>query len=553
MARDAPGEPGDRSAPGVKEAEVSQEDERKTERDPMIGRQIVLAPFVVERLLGAGGMGAVYIARSTAVPSFRLVIKLQHQTTLEEARLRAEQEGTAAAQVDSHRVPQTYGFGEIDGKTYLASEYFEGRTLEEELRRVGPLPILVVLKIALGIAHTLVQLHQAKVIHRDIKLANIILVREGARDYLVRIIDFGIARARGPAQRAQTRPDMVMGTPGFMSPEQTMGKPIDGRTDVFALGVVLYMMLTGRMPISFDGSFKGWLAQVMRVEPAPPSAVRPSERGPIPPMLDALVLRALEKEPADRPTMDRLLVDLQACYRELAGRDENAPEEIGPELSSAAPVDLTPSSAPTLSTPRQIVAPLVAAMKDSMASQQRRPNAASPASPATVAGKRAARPERTPAPSRRWPLAVAALALVAAGAVGLVLALQRRPTVAENPVAAPVVAAPAVKAPVAPAGSLKIITTPPGVSVFLDGKAVGISPVEVQDLGLGKHRLSLSLTGYDGREEVVLATAEGGTVEYGMKKARKAKNPIRESRPAARIVPVDEGFPKEGLVVPLGD
>jgi len=257
------------------------------------------------RILGAageGGMGVVYKAEDTKL---RRTVALKFLPAAiardPQAKKRFLREAQAAAILDHPNICPVYEVDEADGEMFLTMAFIEGRSLKERIAE-GPLPLLEALAIAAQAAEGLRAAHEKGVVHRDVKPANIMLNREGQ----VRITDFGLASLEGGADL--TRPQTVLGTPAYMSPEQVRGERTDGRTDIWSFGCTLYEMATGRRPFVGEGGRTVANEILNRVPPRTASL-----RAEIPAGLDALILRCLEKEPADRfPDFESLLGALQS-------------------------------------------------------------------------------------------------------------------------------------------------------------------------------------------------------------------------------------------------
>ncbi len=271
-----------------------------------------LGPYEVLARLGAGGMGEVYRARDTRLGR-EVAVKVlpQHLSSNPEIRARFEREAKTISSLshphicalyDVGRVPDDTGSGETG---FLVMELVEGETLAARIER-GALPAADVLKIGAQIADALDRAHRAGVVHRDLKPGNVMLTRSGAK-----LMDFGLARATAPAGEPGTTADLlsqsptvaqplteegtVVGTVQYMAPEQLEGKEADARTDLWALGCVLYEMATGRR--AFDGrSQASLIGAIMHTTPPPPSQVAPLA----PLALDRLVGACLARDPADR-------------------------------------------------------------------------------------------------------------------------------------------------------------------------------------------------------------------------------------------------------------
>ena len=283
--------------------------------------------FKLVEPLGKGGMGQVFLAEDTAldrkVALKFLPVALEEDKTARERFLR---EAKAAAALDHPYICKIYEIGEIEGKAYIAMEYIEGTTLYEKIAS-GPLPLARVLDLGAEIAEALEAAHKKQIVHRDIKTANIMVTPEGH----VKILDFGLARMLAMEALSASKVDTYSGrlsshdsTPGtviYMSPEQVRGEPIDGRTDIFSLGVVLYEMATTKLP--FQGATSGLIYDaILNLGPRPPSYHNPR----VPPELERVILKALEKDREHRyQNAKDLMVDLKRLKRDTdsaAGRPD---------------------------------------------------------------------------------------------------------------------------------------------------------------------------------------------------------------------------------------
>jgi TolB-like protein/Tfp pilus assembly protein PilF len=253
---------------------------------------------LLERI-GRGAMGEVWLAEDTQLPRKVAVKLLAHHLAHEpDAIARLLREAQAAASVDHPAIVTVYEAGLADDRPYIVMQRIEGETLEQRLRR-GPLAIAEAVEISRGIADALAEVHALGIVHRDLKPANIILSPRGPK-----ILDFGLAQLRDAPQL--TASGASMGTPLTMSPEQVRGHAVDNRADLWALGVMLYEMLTGRSPFAAEHAAAVGM-RILNEEPPPPSALRPE----VGKELDAAVLKLLRKEPARRyARADDLLADL---------------------------------------------------------------------------------------------------------------------------------------------------------------------------------------------------------------------------------------------------
>jgi beta-lactam-binding protein with PASTA domain len=271
---------------------------QRVERDTMIdGRYRVVAR------LGSGGMADVYCAEDTQLGR-RVALKVLYRRFAEDAQFveRFKREASSAAGLSHPSIVGVFDRGEWDGTYYIAMELIEGRTLKDVIRERGPAPPEAAVDIAVQILRALKFAHQRGVVHRDIKPQNVLVDDDGR----VKVTDFGIARA-GASDMTET--GSIMGTAQYLSPEQAQGRPVDARSDLYSVGVVLYEMLTGRVPFDAESPVTVALKQVSEA-PIPPRELDPS----IPPALEAVVLRTLEKEPELRyADADELIGALEAA------------------------------------------------------------------------------------------------------------------------------------------------------------------------------------------------------------------------------------------------
>ncbi|MEB2324789.1 MAG: serine/threonine-protein kinase, partial [Sorangiineae bacterium] len=282
------------------------------EADPLLG-QTLDGRYQVEAALGEGGMGVVYRARHVRLGRAFAVKVLKRELALDkELSARFIQEARAAAAVTHANVVQITDFGELpSGQPYFVMELLEGRSLSALIRRGGPIPAARAVRIVRQVADALDAAHGAGIVHRDLKPDNIhVGAAIGDRD-TVKVLDFGLAKVAGASRL--TRAGVVFGTPSYMSPEQASGEAVDHRADVYALGVVMYEMFTGRVPFEAD-TYMGVLTKHMYMAPVPPS--RLIEAGHELGALEDVTLRCLEKKPAQRfPSMRALIEELDRVTR----------------------------------------------------------------------------------------------------------------------------------------------------------------------------------------------------------------------------------------------
>lgn len=252
--------------------------------------------------IGRGGMATVFKAHDPGLGR-DVAVKFLHATLCadEEYRARFLREARAAGGLSHPNIVTVHDVGEIDGRPYMAMELLEGQTLSDTMQEGQALPVRDVIIMGIQLSRALDYAHSRGVVHRDIKPGNIMLVKATRT---IKVADFGIAHVDTPGTTQRTRVGDIIGTPQYMSPEQAMGEKLDGRSDLFSLGIVLYQMLTGQRP--FQG--EGLVALVMKItheEPPPMEKLRPN----IPPALRRVVERCLSKERDKRFQTGRELTD----------------------------------------------------------------------------------------------------------------------------------------------------------------------------------------------------------------------------------------------------
>jgi serine/threonine-protein kinase len=251
--------------------------------------QRVAGRFVIERALGAGGMGEVYLARDETLGEVVALKTIATALVTPSALDRFRREAQAARRITHPNVVRIHDIGQDGDLAFISMEYIEGVTLGRRIELDAPLPLAEIKRIALELCAGVQAAHAAGVVHRDLKPYNVLLDRAGH----ARIIDFGLARLE--AAGSLTATGAVMGTPEYMAPEQVLGKAVDVRTDVYAIGCVLYHAIAGQPPFIRDSAVALGIAHCTEAPP-PLSGMRAD----VNPGWEALVMRALEKDPGQR-------------------------------------------------------------------------------------------------------------------------------------------------------------------------------------------------------------------------------------------------------------
>src|SRR4051794_4729125 len=297
--------------------------------------------YMVRRKLGSGGMSDVYLAEDQALGR-RVALKMLNDRHASDEQFveRFRREAHSAASLNHPNIVSIFDRGHAEGTYYIAMEYLDGRTLKELLARNGPTPVPIAIDYSRQILGALAFAHRNGIVHRDIKPHNIVVGPDGR----LKVTDFGIARS-GASQ--MTEAGSIVGTAQYLSPEQARGAPVDPRSDLYSLGIVLYEMLTGHVPFTGDTAVEIAMKHLSAV-PKPPSELREA----IPHDLDAVVMRALAKESDQRyGSAEEMDADLARVARGVAVSSKT--EEAMTQVLSGAGV----AAAPTMVTRPRLVTP----------------------------------------------------------------------------------------------------------------------------------------------------------------------------------------------------
>jgi serine/threonine protein kinase len=417
----------------------------------------VLAPgaqigeYVLTEKIGEGGMGVVWSGVHPVIGK-RVAIKLLNPGLSQDATIvqRFVQEARAVNQIGHRNIVDIFAFGQLpSGRHYFVMEYLKGDSLKTRLSQEPPLAQATACTILAEVADALAAAHAQEIVHRDLKPDNIFLC-ESDGPPLVKLLDFGIAKLlrRVDDGLGQTRTGSPIGTPFYMSPEQCRSKGVDARTDLYAMGVIMFEIFTGRLPFAGASYIDTVNAHIGSTPPLP------TEIAPLPGELETMILRCLEKDPDHRP---QHADELRTFLRDLASTIGDAPL---PTPVRTAGLSATSPAHGSGSQPRSKVASSPRGMTP-------RPGAA--------------------APSRRGPLFAAAVAVALAAAAAITLSMRHR---APPPVVATV--------------ALDVKSDPPGAALFIDGRAQPTpTPAVVHVAHAAELAVRLEKAGYRPHDEIL--------------------------------------------------
>lgn len=482
----------------------------------LVGKSVADGRFHITRLLGFGGMGAVYEAVQTNM-SRSVALKLipTHDPT---TVARFEREALTISKLRHPNTVTVFDFGQSEGGfLFLAMELLHGRTLGEVITEEGPLDSTRAVHIASQVCRSLNEAHLSGIVHRDIKPDNIILIEIDNDPDVVKVLDFGIAKAvMGDDDVQLTGDGRIIGTPRYMSPEQILAESLDHRSDIYSLGCILFEMLCGAPPFQQSSTTALMISHTQ--DPPPPFAQRLSrqqiERTPS--YLEHVVFKALAKDPNDRfQTTDEFREELE---RAMSSAPMN-PDQSGPQMK----ID-----------PNATSAALPSHLSDA--------SGTGPAA-ASQSGAQPVAPQESSSNSTKF--AVGGIILLLFFLAGLLLLKYVTGEPEEVPgdevVAAktdPVPKAQPVKAKAAKPGfiSVEFSTKPAGAELVIDGEATGKKTPTMLALEIGKpHDFSFEKDGYERYDAQVVPTADQKKLQVNlMAKATSKKPKKREDRPRIR-------------------
>jgi predicted Ser/Thr protein kinase len=501
--------------------------------DPLIGR-VIDGRYRVEKILGEGGMGVVY-AITHAVLGKRMALKVLRGDMARDSDVvqRFVQEAQSATQIGHQNIIDISDFGRLpDGSVYFVMEFLDGSSLTKLIARGGSIPTVTAIHVIKQIASALEAAHQRGIVHRDLKPDNIYLVKQGQDESFVKVLDFGIAKVGGASSKL-TKTGMIFGTPHYMSPEQAAGQTVDRRTDVYALGVIMYEMFTGRVP--FDGdTFMGILSKHMFEPPKPPSQlIAGAGTNPLGAIED-VILHALEKKPEQRyASMAELIGDLEKVQAggvlQIGRGGVVPPSDLADMLEPPSRTELRIGQ--SIPTPQPIEAPKrsggpkwvgaaaalallgIVAGGAAFALSGSLPLGAPPAETGPATPVVAVPPMPPPAPVTVPvvpPVSVpgSPVAGPALGAAGSPM----DPTIA---VPAPLpIPAPTPAEPVA----VEVSSEPAGAEVLLDGAVLGTTPVRIPRPTSGERTVVVRMRGYE-EARVMVSALSDETLRVALRRA----------------------------------
>jgi predicted Ser/Thr protein kinase len=486
--------------------------------DPLIG-QVLDGRYEIEKVLGEGGMGLVYKARHTTLGK-ALAIKVLKAEVSKDAEIvqRFRQEAQSATSIGNHHIIDISDFGVLsDGSTYFVMEFLDGIALTKAIEPNKPLEARRTIHIAKQLCRALGAAHDIGIVHRDLKPDNVYLISRGGDRDFVKVLDFGIAKVGG-AKSKLTQVGQVFGTPHYMSPEQCAGTNVDKRTDVYALGVIMYEMASSRVPFDAD-NLMGILTKHLYEEPILPHELPPPVD--VPPSLEAVIMKCLAKKADVRyQSMQEVLADL---------------ELVEQGLTPAAVVDSVRRASAT-------------------GAMQARPDTMSNAALSVDVGD-VSLPKKS-----NMGLIIGAAAVLLIGGVGAIFALKGgdEPAAVVKPEPAPVAEPKPVEPPAPqpqPAATPELkpsaeivqvtITAKPVAEVYREGGLIGRTPFQVPRPERGEPALEVVLKA-DGYRDLTVRVSQltQPDLPVELEKQRRGSSSSRPSTPSPAPTPAPAEDPK---------
>ncbi|HEY5957090.1 MAG TPA: serine/threonine-protein kinase [Polyangiaceae bacterium] len=314
-------------------------------KDPFIGREILDGQFQIVQKIGSGGMGSVYKAAEPKMNRM-VAIKILHPrlSGRKDLASRFRREARAMSQLTHPNTVRVFLYEELDdGSLCIVMEMLEGRSLNQAVRRDGPMPIEKASGILSQVCGALQEAHGMGIVHRDLKPENIYLCNQGGLIDFPKVLDFGLAKVTEqqmrPGSLILTQEGMVFGTPEFMSPEQAQGKQLDARSDIYSLAVILFEVLTGKLPFVTQTPME-YIQKHVLEKPRTLSEVAPERQ--FSPLLEQVVAKALAKRPEERWQSAH---DFARAVEETMGPSNASRPSVGALLEPTAPLPL-PMTAP---------------------------------------------------------------------------------------------------------------------------------------------------------------------------------------------------------------
>ena len=465
--------------------------------------------YLLQSRIGQGGMGVVYAARHVIIDKAVAVKLLRHEYCKDKGLVeRFMREARAASRIGHPNIVDVTDFGELDsGDVFFVMEFLDGVSLAHEIRNGPPMPFERVIDLAIQICHGLQAVHNNGIVHRDLKPENVFILnpcndqlleeKGGERRDFVKLLDFGIAKFSWAGGTRLTKIGSIFGTPQYMSPEQASGQDADHRGDIYALGCIVYEMLTGEVPFSAD-TFMGTLTKQMFENPRPPRQLRP-ERG-IPQSIEEIVLKAMAKDAAARyQNMSQMAAALDRCYR--------VPRAQPPQVTFPPGETRKATRGPVAVARRDRTGSISQPVPAESSMSAAEPRAADPIDEAGVSATD--HRGRYPQQSRHLPLvaAISAVAIAGTGAYLLRGRQQASPAVIES-----------VVGPIVDGGAdgsasetmvILIETVPSGAAVWLSRDKLGYTPMRLKIRRHDQRMLRFVRRGYRSQRQPVAALSDG--------------------------------------------